>query len=352
MKDDGPPLSSSFGTRVRTAGGTPAGGPAPVSSTVPAAPWPAAGTVLAPPYVPPAPGTPVTYGSVDDRVTGIPDPTVGRPRTAPRPMPEYPRAGYRAYRLLGNLPGDVGRWLRLLDWALGRPAWLLYVGITCRASFIRRVEHSDSKEWAGDVTDTEEIRGEHWATLNDTIIDDSTCRPYLVFDVTATADNGVRPILPGEYIDTEPHYRLVHDQTVEVYYLDDTAGVMPAGNVAEGARTGEKRLIQAWAGGPRPVHNIEHNEGDHAVHRVARRYPRLVALARRQALALALVWFMLGIAVAQLAGASWWMSALGAAALLQAGQIMRLMFTGFPGPRRRKPRRPRGRKRHQRRRKR
>lgn len=337
--DDGPPLSRSFGTRVRTAGGdVPAGGPA-VVLTAPA-------VVAA--YVPPAPGTPVTYDTPDDRFTG--DPAAGRPRTAPRPMPEYPRAGYKAYRLLGDLPDDAGRWARLLDWALGAPGWLLYVGITCRASFIRRVEHSDSKGWAGKVRDTEEIRGEHWATLNDTVIDASTGRPYLVFDPTATADDGIRPIRPGEYVDTEPHYRLKHDVMCEVYHLDDQAGAMPPGIIAEGARTGEKRLIQAWAGGPRPIHNIEHNEGNHAVHRVARRFPRLVARARRQAVALALLWLMLAIVVDQLTGAGWWLSVLGAAALQQAGQILRLTLTGFPGPARRRPRRPRGRKRRQRRR--
>lgn len=264
----------------------------------------------------------------------------GRPRTAPRPMPEYPRNGYKAYWLLGDLPAESSRWARFVDWALGGPAWLLYIGITCRASFIRRVEHSDTKDWAGDVRDTEEIRGEHWDTLKDTVIDDSTGRPWLVFDAAATADDGIRPIRPGEAIDPEPSYRTVHDRMCEVYHLDD-AGVVPAGRIQEGARTGEKRLIQGWDGGPRPVHNTEHNEGGHAVHRVARRFPRLTALARRQALALAVVWLLLAVAVAQLPGVTGAAASLIAPALMQAAQTSRLALVGVRPPRRR-PRRPRG----------
>lgn len=342
--DDGPPLSNSFGTRVRTAGGAaPAGGPA-SPSTVLAAPVVAA-------YVPPAPGTTVTYEQLEDRYTGTPDRTAGRPRTQGRPQPEYPREGYGAYRLLGRRPAGTSRWTRLADWVLGHPSRLLYIGISCRAGFVRWVEHSDTKTWAADVTECEIIPRERWDTLNDTVLDDQTGRPWLVFDVTATADDGIRPIKPGEAVEPDPHFREVHAEMVEVYYLDER-GTVPAGIIAEGARTGEKRLIQAWDGGPRPIHNIEHNEGSHAVNRVARRFPRLVALARRQALALALGWLVLGVAVGLLPGAGWWIAVLAAAALLQAVQIMRLVLTGFPGPRRRKPRRPRGRKRHQRRRKR
>lgn len=345
------PPGKTYGSAVRRAGGvTP--GPAPAA----VAPAPAGALVVelpeaAPAPAPWAPGQPVVYDSAADRDAGGRGRDAGKPRTAPRPMPEYPRSGYKAYRLIGDLPDEAGRWRRFVDWALGHPGWLLYIGITCRASFIRRIEHSDTKDWAGDVRDTEEIRGEHWDTLNDTVIDDQTGRPWLVFDTAATADDGIRPIKPGEAIDTEPSFRLVHGEMCEVYYLDEDAGVVPAGQIQEGARTGEKRLIQAWDGGPRPIHNVEHNEGSHAVNRVARRFPRLVALGRRQALALALVWLMLAIAVGQLPGVTGSVAFVAAAALLQAAQVVRLALTGA-SPRRRRPRKPRGSKAWQRRRRR
>jgi hypothetical protein len=338
------PPGKTYGDTVRRAG---AATPGPAAATA-AAP---AGVVLVdelPEAAPaPAPGQPLVYESAEERDGGRR--VVGKPRTTPRPMPEYPRHGYKAYRLIGDLPDESGRWLRFVDWALGHPGWLLYIGITCRASFIRRVEHSDTKDWAGDVRDTEEIRGEHWDTLYDTVIDDQTGRPWLVFDVAATADDGIRPIKPGEAIDTEPAFRLVHGEMCEVYSLDDVAGVVPAGRIQEGARTGEKRLIQAWDGGPRPIHNVEHNEGDHAVNRVARRFPRLVALARRQALAMALVWLMLAVAVAQVPGVTGLVGFVAASVLMQAAQVVRLAFTGV-GRGRRRPRKPRGSKAWQRRR--
>lgn len=344
-----------YGTRVRAGRGNAPGpaGPAGMSTTA-TAPAPSSTPGTLPPAWEPPPAWqpddqgagPVVYETARDAVPGYRQ--SGRPRTQGRPQPEYPREGYGAYRLLGRLPAETPWWRRrLLDWLLGRPAWLLYVGITCRDGFVRWVEHSDTKTWAGDVTHVESIPGEHWATLNDTVIDESTGRAYLVFDVAATADNGIRPIRPGEAIDTEPHFREVHGDMVEVYYLDEVAGVEPAGMIVEGARTGEKRIIQAWDGGPRPVHNIEHNEGPHATNRVRRRFPRLVALARRQAFALAALWAALAVLLS-LTALHVAVAVLLAACLMQGAQVARLALTGFPRPGRRKPRRPRGRARKQR----
>jgi hypothetical protein len=329
-----------YGTKVRRPGGMPPGpaGPPPAPRS------PAAGVeVLDVPeaWQPPAPGERVVYEAPGGR-------SAGKPRTQGRPQPEYPAEGYGAYRLLGRLPGEAPWWRRrLLDWLLGRPAWLLYLGITCRNGFVRWVEHSDTKSWAGDVTHTEAIAGEHWATLNDTVVDDATGLPYLVFDAAAIADDGIRPIRPGEYVDTDPEHREVHGEIREVYTLDPVRGVTPGGRIQEGARTGEKRLIQAWDGGPRPIHNIEHNEGDHATNRVRRRFPRLVALARRQAAALLALWLLLAVLL-WLVGAGPGGALLAAAALLQGAQVARLALTGFPGPSRSR-RRPRGHKLRQRR---
>lgn len=330
-----------YGTTVRRAPGSPAPAAAP-------------GVTLAPPAVPaavaePAPPAagPQVYESVTDRFAPS---TGGRPRTQGRPQPEYPLQGYAPYRLLGRLPAESPWWRRrLVDWLLGHPSWLLYIGITCRTGFVRWAEHSDVKTWAGDVDECEIIPDEHWATLHDTVIDSSSSRPFLVFDAAAIADDGIRPIRPGEAIDTEPHFREVHGELVEVYYLDDETGIQPAGLVVEGARTGEKRLIQAWDGGPRPIHNIEHNEGEHATNRVRRHFPRLTALARRQALALVAVWLLVGIGLAFIPFVPGWLAALLAGCLLQAAQVVRLALTGFPKRRRRHPRKPRGRKRWQRR---
>lgn len=274
----------------------------------------------------------------------------GKPRTQPRPMPEYPEQGYGGYRLFGRPPAAAGWWVRLVDWLLGKVGEYLYMGITVRAGFVRWVEHSDSKIWARDVTDAETIEGEWWATLNDTVIDESTGRPWLVWDARAVADDGIRPVRPGELVHTEPTPASKHGRTVDVFTLDPSAGVLLEGPIIEGARTGEKRIIQAWDGGPRPRHNIEHNEGEHAVNRVKRRVPRLVAIARRRAIAVGLLWLVLAALIA------WWMIAgamapgtaglvgIGAAgALLQGVQLCRLALAGAPfKPARRKPRKPRG----------
>lgn len=303
---------------------------------------PAPAPVAAPqPWQPPS-----TTGPLLDTAAG------DRKAREGRPMPEYPRHGYDAYRLLGRLPDTASWWQRLVDWALGFPSRLLYIGITSRARVTRWGEHLDGKRWARDVDECETIRGEHWATLNDTVIDDTTGLPWLVFDDQATSDDGIRPVRPGEHIHTDPQYRIKHDRTVEVFHLDPVAGVLPGGSIAEGARAGEKRLIQAREGDPRPLHNIEHNEGNHAVNRVARRFPRLIALARRQAVARVLVWVMLAIVVSEVPGSpvSGWVALLAGGALLQAGQVVRLVAAGMPGPRRRRARRPRGSKRRQRRR--
>jgi len=330
-----------YGTAVRRAPGAPG-----AVAAAPGAPAVAAPAVVVVDQAPA--GGPEVYQSPAERFG--PDRRAGGPRTQGRPQPEYPLEGYGGYRLMGRLPAETSWWRRvLLDWLLGHPSWLLYVGITCRTGFVRWAEHSDTKTWAGDVDECEIIPGEHWATLYDTVLRDDTGKPWLVFDAAATADDGIRPIRPGEAIDPEPHFRTVHGELVEVYYLDNEAGTQPAGLVAEGARTGEKRIIQAWDGGPRPIHNIEHNEGPHATNRVRRHFPRLTALARRQAAARLVVWVLLAIALAFIPGVPWWAGILVAACLMQAVQIARLALTGFPSPKRRRPRRPRGRKRWQRR---
>lgn len=306
----------------------------------------------------PAPAYPAATGGRVDQA----DRQAGKPRTQGRPQPEYPREGYGAYRLFGRLPsadsidaGDnqISRAWRLLDWLLGRPDWYLYCGITCRDRFVRWVEHSDSKTWAGDVNVCEAIEGEWWPTLRDTVTD-GTGRPYLVFDRNATADDGIRPIRPGELVDTEPVRGTKHGEEVDVYTVDSVHGVTLAGAIVEGARTGEKRLIQAWDGGPRPIHNVEHNEGAQAVNRVAVRHvPRLVAVARRQAVAILAAWSALAVAIgwtladnigtaaAALAGFAI------AAVVLQLAQLVRLAGAGA-GPKRRRRRKPAGSKRRQR----
>lgn len=300
------------------------------------------------------------------RSAGIPSPrdvvdqvaadrTAGKPRSKPRPMPEYPREGYGAYQLFGDPPPADVWWRRWVDWLIGQLEDYLYAGITCRAGFIRWVEHSDTRSWAGDVTSAQIIRGEWWQTLNDTVVDERTGLPWLVYDVESTADEGIRPIRPGELVHTDPAPGVKHGERVEVFTLDPAAGVELPGLIVEGARSGEKRIIQGWDGGRRPIHNIEHNEGDHAVNRVRRRFPRLVAIARRRALLLAAGWGLLGGLLA------WWLTGplpvgsatatgiAAAAVVLQGAQLVRLAGAGAPvSPRRRRPRKPAGSKRRQR----
>jgi hypothetical protein len=291
----------------------------------------------------PAPAFPPRVGARADL-----DENGGKPRSVGRPMPEYPKEGYVGYRLFGTPPAVAGKLVRLTDWLLGRVGSYLYMGITVRAGFVRWVEHSDTKAWARDVTTAEVIEGEWWATFHDTVICERTGKPWLVWDPSATADDGIRPVHPGELVDSDPTPGSKHGEDVEVFALDAVAGVLLPGLVVEGAATGEKRIIQAWDGGPRPIHNIQHNEGEHAVNRVKRQVPRLVAIARRRALASALVW----LALTALLG--WWCAGalapgtaalvgLGAAAgVLQGAQVLRLALTGLAAGRRRRPRKPRG----------
>ena len=106
--------------------------------------------------------------------------SAGGPQTSGRPMPEYPRAGYGAYRLFGRLPGVTGRRARLVDLVLGRPRWHLYTGITSRPGFVRWVEHSDTKTWAGDVDVCELVPGAGGPPLQDTLANRRSGRPWLV----------------------------------------------------------------------------------------------------------------------------------------------------------------------------
>jgi hypothetical protein len=286
------------------------------------------------------------------------DQGAGRPRTAGRPMPEYPRAGYVPYQLFGTPPGAGGWWARWVGWLRGRMVDYLYAGITCRGGFIRWVEHSDKQGWAGDVTAAEVIEGEWWATLKDTVVDERTGQPWLVFDDRATADAGVRPIRPGELVHTEPTPGVKHGRQVDVFTLHPDAGVLLPGLIVEGARAGEKRIIQGRGEADfRPRYNTEHNEGDHAVNRVRRRVPRLIAMARRRALALTIGWLVLAAGFTQWftgmlpPGAALVAGVAAAATVLQAAQLVRLAGAGAPlRPARRRPRKPRGSRRRQRRR--
>lgn len=318
-----------FGTRVR--GGNAAAPGRPAVATATAAPAPAAWTPPAP-----APGpAPHTYRPVNlapGDIAGYAG--GGAPRSKPRPMPEYPVGGYRFYRLWGYLPADAGRWHVAVDYALGRPAELLYSGITSRAGFIRWAEHSDTKTWAGDVIRADVDESEVWPTLYDTLLDRQG-RVILVFD--DDQDDGVRPIRTDERVDPDPDLRTYRGEQVDVFTVDP-AGIRLPGTAIEGARTGERRLIQA----ERPRHNIEHNQGVHAVQTVRRIVPEHVATQRRRGGRLALAWLVLAALIAWVLPAADLVAgivagALCAAAFLIGSMILAAATAGRP-IRRRKPR--------------
>jgi hypothetical protein len=207
----------------------------------------------------------------------------GRPRSTPRPMPEMPVHGYAPYRAWGRLPAESGRLVRLLGWLLGPDHHLLYLGITSRAGFVRWVEESDTWTWARDVSTVQRDDRILWPTLYDAVLDDDG---RLVLALDATQPEGVRPARPKELVDPQPFPWQLRGEDV-IAYRPHPAGRPVRGDVIEGARTGERRLIHAEA----PVHNIEHNEGNPgAVNRRRRILPRHVAAWRRQAANLALAW--------------------------------------------------------------
>lgn len=215
-----------------------------------------------------------------------------RPRSTPRPMPEFPRFGYGAYRAWGRLPDEAGWWVRLVDWAFGPDHHLLYIGITSRAGFVRWVEESDTWRWARDVSTVERDDDIWWPTLHDAVLTDAG---DVVLVIDPKQPDGARPARPDELLDPQPHPWRMRDGREVLAYRLHPAG-QPArtlGKVIEGARTGERRMIQAEG----PVHNTEHNEGNPgAVNRARRVLPRHVALWRRQAAHTALLW----VAVASL----------------------------------------------------
>ncbi|MEU7591259.1 hypothetical protein AB0A95_33805 [Micromonospora sp. NPDC049230] len=196
-----------------------------------------------------------------------------------------PIEGYAPYRLWGALPNEAGWWARFRDWAWGPDCRLLYVGITSRAGFVRWAEESDTFVWARDVSYAERDDDIRWPTLHDAVLDDDG---HLVLVVDPRQDEGVRPARPGELLDPFPLVRQLRGETVQVHRPSPT-GYPARGTVIEGARTGERRMIQAEA----PVHNVEHNEGNAAaVNRRRRILPRHVADWRRRAGHLALVWML------------------------------------------------------------
>lgn len=210
-------------------------------------------------------------------------------------MPEMPIEGYAPYRLWGALPREAGWWARLVDWAWGPDCRLLYLGITSRAGFVRWAEESDTFTWARDVSYAERDDDIRWPTLYDAVLDD-TGRLVLVVD--PRQDEGVRPARPGELLDPFPLVRQFRGETVRVF-RSDPAGQPARGTVIEGARTGERRMIQAEA----PVHNVEHNEGNAgAVNRRQRILPRHHADWRRRAGHLALMWMLVGSLLTWLLG--------------------------------------------------
>lgn len=217
------------------------------------------------------------------------DERAGRPRTTARPMPEFPAYGYAPYRAWGRLPDEAGWWARLVDWAVGPDHHLLYIGITSRAGFVRWVEESDTWRWARDVSKVERDDDIVWPTLHDAVLDDAGA---VVLVLDPKQPDGARPARPDELLDPQPHPWRMRDGREVLAYRLHPAG-RPArnwGKVIEGARTGERRMIQAEA----PVHNREHNEGNAgAVNRRQRVLPRHVALWRRQAAHLALLWVAL-----------------------------------------------------------
>lgn len=213
----------------------------------------------------------------------------GRPRSAPRPMPEWPRHGYAPYRAWGALPDEVGWWLRLVDWLIGPDHHLLYIGITSRAGFVRWVEESDTWTWARDVSTVQRDDDIWWPTLYDAVLRDGDV--VLVFD--PTQPDGARPARPDERLDPRPHRWLLRDRGEEalVYRLrPDGRPARRLGTVIEGALTGEARMIKAEA----PIHNRQHNEGNaRAVNRRTRILPHHIAAWRRQAAHTALGWALL-----------------------------------------------------------
>jgi hypothetical protein len=223
---------------------------------------------------------------VDDRRTA------GRPRSTPRPMPEFPALGYAPYRAWGRLPaGELGWWVRLLDWAVGPDHHLLYIGITSRAGFVRWVEESDTWRWARDVSSVERDDDIRWPTLYDAVLDRAGA---VVLVLDPTDPDGARPARPDDLLDPRRHpWRMRDGREVLAHEIHPRG--RPArnlGKVIEGARTGERRMIQAEA----PVHNTEHNEGNaRAVNRVPHRriLARHVAAWRRSAAHLALAWLAL-----------------------------------------------------------
>lgn len=207
-------------------------------------------------------------------------------------MPEWPAHGYSPYRAWGRLPAadDPRGWpARLADWLLGSRTRLLYLGITSRAGFCRWVEESDTWTWARDVSTVERDDGIVWPTLHDAVVD---AAGHLIVVLDAAQDDGARPARPDELLDPQPHAWRMRDGRDVLAYRTHPAG-RPArtwGTVIEGARTGERRMIQAEA----PIRNVEHNEGNpHAVNRVRRVLPRHIAARRRQAATLTLGWIAL-----------------------------------------------------------
>jgi hypothetical protein len=232
----------------------------------------------------------VTAPPLPRRPTGQVDERGGRPRSTPRPMPEFPAYGYAPYRAWGRLPDEAGWWVRLVDWAFGPDHHLLYIGITSRAGFVRWVEESDTWRWARDVSTVERDDDIWWPTLHDAVLDQAGA---VVLVLDPKQDDGARPARPDELLDpaSARPWRMRDGREVLAYRLHPAG--RPArtwGKVIEGARTGEKRMIQAEA----PVHNTEHNEGNAgAVNRTRRVLPRHVALWRRQAAHTALLWVAL-----------------------------------------------------------
>jgi len=212
----------------------------------------------------------------------------GKPRTKGRPMPEMPAGGYLPYRLFGKLPAEAAWWRRLTAWATGSAHHLLYLGITCRNGFVRWVEHSDIQDWAGDVARAERDDSIRWRTLYDAVEDE---RGRIVLVLDDRQPDGARPARPDELLDPQPHPWRLNGVDVLAHRIHPAG--LPGrrmGTVIEGAKTGERRMVQAEA----PVHNHEHNEGNAgAVRRRYRILPTHVALWRRQAAHLALLWLTL-----------------------------------------------------------
>lgn len=187
-----------------------------------------------------------------------------------RGMPEEPPRGYAPYRFWGALPAGVGWKARLLDWLLGRPHRLLYLGVTCREAMTRWAEHLAKQPWAGEIDVMERDPDIWWRTWS---------------------------------------------------------GTVGRGRVREeGAQQGELKLIAA----ERPVYNIDGNDpitNPYALAdrtRVKRILPRHVAEWRRQAAVRAsgwtvlavVLWLLGGSTLAAVPGAISW-----SAAVIVTGQI-------------------------------